>query len=94
VVEETEISRVDTGQPVKITVDAFGEKQIRGVVTRKDSQPITDSNNRGGLSSRVNAPGRKLFRVTVEMREMSNELRNRLRPGMSATATITTRGRK
>lgn len=93
-VEEAEISRVEVGQQVTITVDAFGEKQIRGLVTGKDPRPDADSNNRGGLSNRVNAPGPKEFRVMVEMREMSDEIRNRLRPGMSATATISTKARK
>jgi HlyD family secretion protein len=92
-VEETEISRIEVGQQATIIVDAFAEKRIRGVVTRKDPQPVTDSNNRGGLSSRVNDTGPKQFRVTLGMREMSGEIRNRLRPGMSATATITTKGR-
>jgi multidrug efflux pump subunit AcrA (membrane-fusion protein) len=89
-VEEKEISRVEVGQQVRIMVDAFGAKEIRGLVTYKNPVAV-DTSNEGGLSSRVNVQQAKEFKVTIEMRQIAAEIRSRLRPGMSATATITTR---
>ena len=39
----------------------------------------------------MNVQEAKEFKVTVELRDMPDEIRNGLRPGMSATATITTK---
>jgi HlyD family secretion protein len=39
----------------------------------------------------VNVQEAKEFKVTVKLEEMPDEIRNGLRPGMSATATITTK---
>jgi HlyD family secretion protein len=88
-VEETDISRVDVGQQVRIVIDAFGAKEIRGLVTYKNPVAV-DTSNEGGLSSRVNVQTKE-FKVTVELRAIAADIRNRLRPGMSATATITTK---
>ncbi|HYE65954.1 MAG TPA: efflux RND transporter periplasmic adaptor subunit [Pyrinomonadaceae bacterium] len=90
-VDETEIANVEVGQPAKIKVDAFGEKEIKGVVTQKNPLAVAKSDTQGGLSNRVNVQEAKEFRVTVELREMADEVRNALKPGMSATATITTK---
>jgi len=88
-VEEKEISRVEVGQQVRIIVDAFGEKESRGLVTYKNPRAVSTSNE-FGLSNRVNVEEEKAFKVTVKLRAIPAELRNRLRPGMSATATIAT----
>ncbi|MGI8734668.1 MAG: HlyD family secretion protein [Pyrinomonadaceae bacterium] len=90
-VDETEISNVEVGQPVKVKVDALGEKEIQGVVTQKNPLAVSKSDTQGGLSARVNVQEAKEFKVTVELKEMPDEIRNGLRPGMSATATITTK---
>lgn len=90
-VDETEISNVEVGQPVKVKVDALGDKEIQAVVTQKNPLAVSKSDTQGGLSARVNVQEAKEFKVTVELREMSDEIRNGLRPGMSATATITTK---
>jgi HlyD family secretion protein len=90
-VDETEISNVEVGQPVKVKVDALGEKEIAAVVTQKNPLAVSKSDTQGGLSNRVNVQEAKEFKVTVELREMPDEVRNGLRPGMSATATITTK---
>jgi HlyD family secretion protein len=39
----------------------------------------------------VNVQEAKEFKVTLELRDLPDEERNKLRPGMSATATITTK---
>lgn len=90
-VDETEISNVEVGQQAKVKVDALGEKEIAAVVKQKNPLAVSKSDTQGGLSNRVNVQEAKEFKVTVELREMSDEIRNSLRPGMSATATITTK---
>ena len=90
-VDETEISNVEVGQPVKVKVDALGEKEIAAVVTQKNPLAVSKSDTQGGLSARVNVQEAKEFKVTVELKDLPDEVRNGLRPGMSATATITTK---
>lgn len=90
-VDETEISNVEVGQQAKVKVDALGEKEINAVVTQKNPLAVSKSDTQGGLSNRVNVQEAKEFKVTVELRDMPDEIRNGLRPGMSATATITTK---
>jgi HlyD family secretion protein len=92
-VDETEISNVEVGQQAKVKVDALGEKEIKAVVLQKNPLAISKSDTQGGLSNRVNVQEAKEFKVTVELidAEMTDEIRNALRPGMSATATITTK---
>ena len=90
-VDETEISNVEVGQPVKVKVDALGEKEITAVVTQKNPLAVSKSDTQGGLSARVNVQEAKEFKVTVELKDLPDEVRNSLRPGMSATATITTK---
>jgi len=90
-VDETEISNVEVGQPVKVKVDALGDKEIQAVVTQKNPLAVSKSDTQGGLSTRVNVQEAKEFKVTVELRDMPDDVRNGLRPGMSATATVTTK---
>jgi HlyD family secretion protein len=90
-VDETEISNVEVGQAAKVKVDALGDKEIIAVVTQKNPLAVSKSDTQGGLSNRVNVQEAKEFKVTVELKEMPDEIRNGLRPGMSATATITTK---
>lgn len=90
-VDETEISNVEVGQQAKVKVDALGEKEVNAVVTQKNPLAVSKSDTQGGLSNRVNVQEAKEFKVTVELRDMPDEIRNALRPGMSATATITTK---
>ena len=90
-VDETEISNVEVGQQAKVKVDALGDKEIPAVVTQKNPLAVSKSDTQGGLSNRVNVQEAKEFKVTIELRGMPDDVRNALRPGMSATATITTK---
>src|SRR5438309_7559669 len=90
-VDETEIANVDVGQEAKVKVDALGEKEIKAVVTQKNPLAIAKSDTQGGLSNRVNVQEAKEFKVTLELKDLSDETKEKLRPGMSATATITTK---
>nr|MBA3694831.1 HlyD family efflux transporter periplasmic adaptor subunit [Acidobacteriota bacterium] len=90
-VDETEIDKVEVGQPVKVKVDAFGEKEIVGKVTQKTPLAVGKSQTSGGLSVNINVQEAKEFRVVIELVEMAEDVRDGLRPGMSATAVITTK---
>jgi HlyD family secretion protein len=90
-VDETEISNVEVGQQAKVKVDALGDKEIVAVVTQKNPLAVSKSDTQGGLSNRVNVQEAKEFKVTVELKDLPDEIRKGLRPGMSATATITTK---
>ncbi len=92
-VDETEIDEVQVDQPVKVKVDALGEKEIEGVVKLKTPLAISKSGAQagGGLSNNVNVQEAKEFKVVIELRNMADEMRNGLKPGMTATASITTK---
>jgi HlyD family secretion protein len=90
-VDETEIANVEVGQPVKVKVDAFAEKEIVGTVTQKTPLALGKSATTGGLSNNINVQEAKEFRVVVQLKDLPQEIQNGLRPGMSATATITTK---
>jgi len=90
-VDETEIANVDVGQAARVKVDALGEKEITAVVTQKNPLAVSKSDTTGGLSNRVNVQEAKEFKVTIELRDIGDDVRAKLRPGMSATATIITK---
>jgi len=90
-VDETEIDKVEVGQAVKVKVDAFGENEIVGEIRQKTPLAVGKSQTSGGLSTNINVQEAKEFRVVIELVNLSDETRNSLRPGMSATAVITTK---
>jgi HlyD family secretion protein len=89
-VDETEINNVKVGQEAKVKVDALGDKELKAVVTQRNPLAIAKSDQTGGLSNRVNVQEAKEFKVTLELRELPEDIQNALRPGMSSTVTITT----
>ena len=89
-VDETSIDKVAVGQKAKIKVDAFGDKEILGEVTQKTPLAVGKSQTSGGLSTNINVQEAKEFRVVIELKDLSEAIRDGLRPGMSATAEITT----
>ncbi len=93
-VDETEIANVEVGEQAKVKVDALGEKEVNAVVTQKNPLAVAKSDTTGGLNVRVNVQEAKEFMVTLELRDLTDDVRAKLRPGMSATATITTRTQK
>jgi len=90
-VDETEIDKVVEGQPAKIKVDAFGDKEIIGEVTNKTPLAVGKSQTSGGLSTNINVQEAKEFKVVIRLKDLPPELQDGLRPGMSATAEITTK---
>ena len=89
-VDETEINNVQVGQEAKVKVDALGERELRAVVSQKNPLAIAKSDATGGLSNRVNVQEAKEFKVTMELKDLPEDVQAALRPGMSSTATITT----
>ena len=89
-VDETEIDKVAVGQKAKIKVDAFGEAELEGEVLQKTPLAVGKSQTSGGLSVNINVQEAKEFRVVIRLVNLTNEMQSGLRPGMSATATITT----
>lgn len=89
-VDETEIADVEVGQTAKVKVDAFQDREIDGVVTQKTPLAVGKSSTQGGLQNTINVQEAKEFRVVVQL-NISDEIRNGLKPGMSATAVITTK---
>ena len=89
-VDETEINNVKEGQEAKVKVDALGDKEIKAIVVQRNPLAISKSDQTGGLSNRVNVQEAKEFKVTLELRDLPQDVQNALRPGMSSTATITT----
>ncbi len=89
-VDETEIDKVAVGQKAKIKVDAFGDAELDGEVLQKTPLAVGKSQTSGGLSVNINVQEAKEFRVVIRLTSLSPEMQAGLRPGMSATATITT----
>lgn len=90
-VDETEIASVEVGQPVKVKVDAFQDRELTGTVTQKTPLAVGKSATQSGLSSQINVQEAKEFRVVVQLQQLPDDVSKGLKPGMSATATITTK---
>jgi HlyD family secretion protein len=90
-VDETEIDKVEVGQKAKIKVDAFGDREIEGEVLQKTPLAVGKSQTSGGLSTNINVQEAKEFRVVIQLVNLPDDMKEGLRPGMSATATITTK---
>jgi HlyD family secretion protein len=85
-VDETDIVNVKMGQPVDVTVDALPGKIFKGHVTEVGDQAINRSTGIATSQSTTGTEEAKDFKVVVTLDHPNNELR----PGLSATATITT----
>ena len=89
-IDETSIDKVKVGQPVKVKVDALGENELDGEVIQKTPLALGKSQQSGGLSTNINTQEAKEFRVVIQLNNLDETVRKSLRPGMSATASITT----
>lgn len=87
-VDETDIADVQVGQRTKIKVDALGDIEIEGEVIEKGASAITRSGQTIS-SSTSNTQEAKDFLVKIKLNPIP-EVRDKLRPGMSSTAVITT----
>jgi HlyD family secretion protein len=86
-VDETDIANVKLGQPAKVKVDALGETEIAGEVIEIGHSAVTRSGQT--IAQSTNSQEAKDFKVVIKLKAEQDTL-NKLRPGMSATATVTT----
>jgi HlyD family secretion protein len=86
-VDETDIANVKVGQHAKVKVDALGDTEIDGEVTEVGSSAITRSGQT--IAQTTGSQEAKDFKVVVKLLP-NDETRAKLRPGMSATAVVTT----
>jgi HlyD family secretion protein len=89
-VDETDIVNVAMGQPVDVTVDALPGKVFPGKVTEVGDQAILRSTGIATSQSTTGTEEAKDFKVVVTLVNPPPELR----PGLSATAKITTARRQ
>jgi HlyD family secretion protein len=89
-VDETDIVNVNMGQPAEITVDAIPKKVFNGVVTEIGNNAMVRSTGLATAQQTSTSQEAKDFKVVVTVREPPQDLR----PGLSATAKITTATRK
>ncbi len=85
-VDETDISGVKVGQPADVTVDALPDKVFKGHVTEVGDQALLRSTGVSTSTSTSGTEEAKDFKVVVTLDNPAPELR----PGLSATAKITT----
>jgi HlyD family secretion protein len=85
-VDETDITGVQLGQPADVTVDAIPGKVFKGHVTEVGDQALLRSTGVSTSQSTTGTEEAKDFKVVVSLDEPTTELR----PGLSATAKITT----
>src|SRR5262249_60476526 len=86
-VDETDIANVTIGQPTKVKVDALGDAEIEGKVFEKAASAVTRSGQ--AVQQGTNSQEAKDFVVKVRLNPTA-EVAKKLKPGMSATAVITT----
>jgi HlyD family secretion protein len=89
-VDETDIVNVAMGQPVEVTLDALPGKIFAGQVTEVGDQAILRSTGIATSQSTTGTEEAKDFKVVVTLSNPPAELR----PGLSATAKITTARRQ
>jgi ATP-binding cassette, subfamily B, putative efflux pump len=89
-VEESDIANISIGQKVKVKVDALRNMEIEGEVVEQAAAAQTRGGQSIAQTAAVGSRGAKGFRVVIRLTNMSDEARDLMRPGMSATAVITT----
>ncbi|MBO0860359.1 MAG: HlyD family secretion protein [Chloracidobacterium sp.] len=89
-VDETDIANVKVDQKAKVKVDALGEVEIEGQVIEIAQTAMTRSGATIAQTATTGSQEAKDFKVTIRLVNMTDQVRNRLRPGMSATAVIST----
>lgn len=85
-VDETDIVNVALNQPVNVTVDALPGEVFKGHVTEVGDQALLRTTGIATSQSTTGTEEAKDFKVVVTLDNPSDELR----PGLSATAKITT----
>jgi len=91
-VDETDILGIKDGQPAEVTIDAIPEKKFKGHVTEVGMSAVSSTSGQTTTSSQTstNTGEAKDFTVSVTLDDPPPGLR----PGLSATAKVTTATRK
>ncbi|HEX8846105.1 MAG TPA: efflux RND transporter periplasmic adaptor subunit [Pyrinomonadaceae bacterium] len=90
-VDETSIVEVLVGQKAKIKVASLQDREFDGTVMQKTPLAVAQSSTQGGLQNTINVQEVKQFRVIVQLDKVTDEIREGLKPGVNATAVITTK---
>lgn len=85
-VDETDIVNVQLGQPAEVSIDAIPKKTFRAVVTEIGNNAIVRSTGVATSQQTSASQEAKDFKVVVTLQDPPEDLR----PGLSATAKITT----
>jgi len=85
-VDETDIVNVELGQPAEVTIDAIPKKKFQAVVTQIGDNAIVRSTGVSTSQQITGTQEAKDFKVVVTLKDPPEDLR----PGLSATAKITT----
>ncbi|HMK22540.1 MAG TPA: efflux RND transporter periplasmic adaptor subunit, partial [Terriglobales bacterium] len=85
-VDETDIVNVQLGQPAEVTIDAIPKKSFHAVVTEIGNNAIVRSTGVATSQQATASQEAKDFKVVVTLQDPPEDLR----PGLSATAKITT----
>jgi len=85
-VDETDIVNVKLGQSAEVTIDAIPGKTFKGEVTEIGDNAIVRSTGLATSQSTAASQEAKDFKVVVKLKEPPQNIR----PGLSATAKITT----
>jgi HlyD family secretion protein len=88
-VDETDIVNVKIGQPAEVTIDAIPKKIFHGTVSEVGNNAIIRSTGLSTSQVTTGSQEAKDFKVVVTLSDSRDTLQN-LRPGLSATAKITT----
>ncbi|HYE24295.1 MAG TPA: efflux RND transporter periplasmic adaptor subunit [Clostridia bacterium] len=89
-VDETDIVNVKLGQPAEVTIDAIPKKKFKGTVTEIGNNALLRSTGVATSQTTGGTQEAKDFKVVVTLQEPPENLR----PGLSATAKITTATRQ
>jgi HlyD family secretion protein len=88
-VDETDIVNVQMGQPAEVSIDAIPKKTFKAVVTQIGDNAIVRSTGVSTSQQTTGSQEAKDFKVVVTLQDPPQDLR----PGLSATAKITTASR-
>jgi HlyD family secretion protein len=89
-VDETDIVNIALGQSADVTVDAFPGKIFKGHVTEVGDQALLRTTGLSTTQSTTGTEEAKDFKVVVTLDPSQIASLDALRPGLSATAKITT----
>ena len=89
-VDETDIVNVKIGQPAEVTIDAMPKKIFHGNVSEIGDNAVVRSTGVSTSQSNIASQEAKDFKVVVTLTDPPENLR----PGLSATAKITTATKK